>query len=179
MDDLAEFKQTYFQECEELLADLEGQLTALQDGETDDEILNAAFRAIHSIKGGAGAFGFTQLVGFAHVFETVLDLMREHRLESSSANVALLIRAGDVLADLVAAAQQGETLPGDFGQDLLESLHELAGTKAGEDDDEDDDLFDDVSFDGAVRDENGDGDSRTGRTGDHARLSGSTLPRNS
>ena len=81
MDDLAEFKQTYFQECEELLADLEGQLTALQDGETDDEILNAAFRAIHSIKGGAGAFGFTQLVSFAHVFETVLDLMREHRLE--------------------------------------------------------------------------------------------------
>ena len=159
MDDLAEFKQTYFQECEELLADLEGQLTALQDGETDDEILNAAFRAIHSIKGGAGAFGFTQLVGFAHVFETVLDLMREHQLESSSANVTLLIRAGDVLADLVAAAQQGETLPDDFGRDLLESLHELAGTKAGEDDDEDDDLFDGVNFGGAAQGENGNDDT--------------------
>jgi len=66
MDDLAEFKQTYFQECEDLLTDLEEQLTALQSGETDDEILHAAFRAIHSIKGGAGAFGFARLVGFAH-----------------------------------------------------------------------------------------------------------------
>ncbi|MEM9046565.1 MAG: chemotaxis protein CheA [Pseudomonadota bacterium] len=146
MDDLAEFKQTYFQECEELLVDLEGQLTALQDGETDDEILHAAFRAIHSIKGGAGAFGFAQLVGFAHVFETVLDQMREHQLETSTANVALLIRAGDILSDLVSAAQQDETLADDFGQDLLESLHELAGTEAGgDDDDDDDDPFGDVN----------------------------------
>ncbi|MGI9491215.1 MAG: chemotaxis protein CheA, partial [Geminicoccaceae bacterium] len=123
-----------------------GQLTALQDGETDDEILHAAFRAIHSIKGGAGAFGFTQLVGFSHVFETVLDQMREHRLETSSSNVALLIRAGDILSDLVTAAQQDEALAEGFGQDVLETLHELAGTKAGEDDDDDDDPFDDINF---------------------------------
>ena len=148
MDDLAEFKHTYFQECEELLADLEGQLTALQDGETDDEILHAAFRAIHSIKGGAGAFGFTQLVGFAHVFETVLDQMREHRLETSGPNVALLIRAGDVLADLVVAAQNDETLPDDFGIELLESLHELAGTKAEGEEENADDVFDDIDFGG-------------------------------
>ena len=146
MDELAEFKQTYFQECEDLLADLEEQLTALQDGETDDEILHAAFRAIHSIKGGAGAFSFTRLVGFAHVFETVLDQMREHRLETSSENVALLIRAGDVLADLVAAAQSDESLPDDFGQELLASLHELAGTSAEEEEDDDDDFFGDVDF---------------------------------
>ena len=146
MDDLAEFKQTYFQECEDLLTDLEEQLTALQNGETDDEILHAAFRAIHSIKGGAGAFGFTRLVGFAHVFETVLDQMREHRLETSSENVAILIRAGDVLADLVVAAQNDEEPPEELGKDLLESLHQLAGTSADEDDDDDDDLFGDVNF---------------------------------
>lgn len=153
MDDLAEFKQTYFQECEDLLADLEGQLTALQDGETDDEILNAAFRAIHSVKGGAGAFGFTHLVGFAHVFETVLDQMREHRLDTSSANVALLIRAGDILADLVTAAQNDETPPEDLGRDILENLHELAGTSTEQDDDDDDDIFDDVGFGAADRNE--------------------------
>ena len=145
MDDLAEFKQTYFQECEDLLADLEGQLTALQDGETDDEILNAAFRAIHSIKGGAGAFGFTRLVGFAHVFETVLDQMREHRLETSGANVSLLIRSGDVLTDLVTAAQNDEEPPEDLGREILENLHALAGTDADADDD-DDDFFDDIDF---------------------------------
>ncbi|MEZ5934253.1 MAG: chemotaxis protein CheA [Alphaproteobacteria bacterium] len=148
MDDLAEFKQTYFQECEDLLADLEEQLTALQQGETDDEILHAAFRAIHSIKGGAGAFGFTRLVGFAHVFETVLDQMREHRLETSNGNVSILIRAGDVLSDLVVAAQNDETPPEDLGKDLLESLHELAGTSADEEEDDDDDFFGDVKFAG-------------------------------
>ena len=161
MDDLAEFKQTYFQECEDLLADLEGQLTALQDGETDDEILHAAFRAIHSIKGGAGAFGFTQLVGFAHVFETVLDQMREHRLETSNANVALLIRAGDILADLVTAAQNDETPSEGFGKDLLESLHELAGTSSEQDDDDDDDIFDDVNF----SDDDSDGGEADGQEG--------------
>lgn len=144
MDDLAEFKQTYFQECEELLIDLENQLTALQDGETDNEVLNAAFRAIHSIKGGAGAFGFAQLVAFSHVFETVLDQMREHQLDTGSANVSLLIRAGDVLADLVTAAQNDESLPDDFGSELLASLHELAGTEA--DQGNDDDFFDEIDF---------------------------------
>lgn len=153
MDDLAEFKQTYFQECEDLLTDLEEQLTSLQNGETDDEILHAAFRAIHSIKGGAGAFGFARLVSFAHVFETVLDQMREHRLDTSGDNVAILIRAGDILADLVAAAQNDEEPPEELGKDLLESLHQLAGTSA-EDDDDDDDFFDDVNFGGP--DQNGD-----------------------
>ena len=158
MDDLAEFKQTYFQECEELLIDLESQLTALQDGETDDEVLNAAFRAIHSIKGGAGAFGFTRLVAFSHVFETVLDQMRSHQLDTSPGNVALMIRAGDILSDLVAAAQNDESLPDDFGEELLNSLHELAGTKADQDDD-DDDFFDDIDFDsGDQPDSKGSGD---------------------
>ncbi len=139
MDDLAEFKQTYFQECDELLADLEGQLTALQDGEVDDELLNAAFRAIHSIKGGAGAFNFTELVAFAHVFETVLDRMRSHELETSPANVALMIRAADTLADLVVSAQNETDVPEDFGKDILASLTALAGPEAeGEDDDDDD-----------------------------------------
>lgn len=140
MDDLAEFKQTYFQECDDLLADLEGQLTALQEGETDDEILNAAFRAIHSVKGGAGAFGFTELVAFAHVFETVLDRMRGHEVETSSANVALMIRAADALTDLIAAAQNETDVPEGFGQDILAGLAALAGTEAdagGLDDDDD------------------------------------------
>jgi two-component system chemotaxis sensor kinase CheA len=143
MDDLAEFKQTYFQECEELLADLEGQLTALQDGRHDDEVLHAAFRAIHSIKGGAGAFGFERLVSFAHVFETVLDLMRSHRLEPDGANIALLIRANDVLADLVGAAQAGRQPGSEVGRDVLAQLHELAGDDkaANEADDEADLAF--------------------------------------
>ena len=62
MDDLAQFKQTFFAECEELLGDMEGHLMALQSGEGDNNTLHAVFRAIHSIKGGAGAFGFDRLI---------------------------------------------------------------------------------------------------------------------
>ncbi|MGH1481282.1 MAG: chemotaxis protein CheA [Geminicoccales bacterium] len=144
MDDLAEFKQTYFQECDDLLADLERQLTALQEGEVDDEVLNAAFRAIHSIKGGAGAFGFAELVAFAHVFETVLDRMRGHELDTSSANIALMIRAADTLADLVVSAQEETEVPADFGQDILASLTALAGPETAGDEADDDD--EDIDF---------------------------------
>lgn len=144
MDDLAEFKQTYFQECDDLLGDLERQLTALQEGQVEDEFLHAAFRAIHSIKGGAGAFGFTQLVAFAHVFETVLDRMRGHELETNSANVALLIRAADTLADLVLAAQEDTEVEADFGNDILDNLTALAGPESADGDLDDDD--DDIDF---------------------------------
>lgn len=128
MDELAEFKRTFFQECEELLGSLETQLTAIEEGQAEPEILHAAFRAIHSIKGGAGAFGFDGLVAFAHVFETVLDLIRSGRLATDHATAALLIRAADVLADLVGAAQHGTRLPADFGRDVRDALDELAGT---------------------------------------------------
>ena len=67
MSDLDEFKATYFDECSELLLELEEQLSAIQEGDRDSERLNAVFRAIHSIKGGGGAFGFDGLVKFAHM----------------------------------------------------------------------------------------------------------------
>jgi two-component system chemotaxis sensor kinase CheA len=60
--DMNEIKEIFFQECEEQLAELETGLLALNDGDTDPETVNAVFRAVHSIKGGAGAFGLDDLV---------------------------------------------------------------------------------------------------------------------
>ena len=65
MSDLDDFKATYFDECSELLLDLEEQFAAIQSGDRSADRLNAVFRAIHSIKGGGGAFGFSELVAFA------------------------------------------------------------------------------------------------------------------
>ncbi len=76
MDAMDAIKITYFQECDELLGDLEQGLLSLEAGTGDAETINAVFRAVHSVKGGAGAFGFEVLVAFAHVFENALDLMR-------------------------------------------------------------------------------------------------------
>ncbi len=105
MDPMDAIKQTYFQECDELLASLEEGLLALEAGEGDADTINAVFRAVHSVKGGAGAFGFEAMVEFAHVFETTLDLMRSGKLDPDPDSLKVMLRASDVLADHVQAAK--------------------------------------------------------------------------
>jgi len=123
MDPLAELKQTFFQECEELLGALEQRLQALDEGSTDPEDVNGAFRAIHSIKGGAGAFGCTELVAFAHVFEASLDHLRSGRVSIGEAPFALFLRCSDAVSDLVSAARNDE--PARPRPDLLEALEQV------------------------------------------------------
>ncbi|MCI4662760.1 MAG: chemotaxis protein CheA [Neomegalonema sp.] len=107
MDDFDDFQAVFFQECEELLGDLQDHLESIADGDFDAETLNAAFRAVHSIKGGAGAFGFDHLVNFAHIFETVMDKLRSDELDANPTVTKVLLRSNDVIADLVADAQNG------------------------------------------------------------------------
>ncbi|MFY0612054.1 MAG: chemotaxis protein CheA [Hyphomicrobiaceae bacterium] len=108
MDNMEAIKQTFFEECDEQLADLESGLLAIEDGSGDQETVNAVFRAVHSIKGGAGAFRLEKLVHFAHTFETTLDLVREDKLEPTADVLRVMLRSADILTDLVAAAR-GDT----------------------------------------------------------------------
>jgi len=105
MDAFEAIKATFFQECDELLADLEAKLMLLEQGQTDLETINAVFRAVHSVKGGAGAFGLEALVRFAHVFETLMDELRAGRKPCDALTIKTLLRASDVLADHIQAAQ--------------------------------------------------------------------------
>ena len=105
MDALAEIKQTFFAECEEQLVELETGLLAIEAGDHDSETINAVFRAVHSVKGGAGAFNLTDLVHFAHTFENAMDLVRVGRLAPAPALIRVMLRAADILADLVRAAR--------------------------------------------------------------------------
>ncbi len=134
MSELDEFKATYFEECTELLAALEEEFVAIEDGDHDPDRLNAVFRAIHSIKGGAGAFGFSQLVEFAHSFETLLDYVRDDRVEMSAEVIALCIRSNDLVADFVSAARDGDTLAEDFGAKELARFKSLCAGEDGADD---------------------------------------------
>ena len=83
MASLDQLKQTFFEECSEALQQIEVGLTDLREGSGSDDTINAVFRSVHSVKGGAGIFGFEDLVGFAHVFETVLDAMRSGQMAAS------------------------------------------------------------------------------------------------
>ncbi len=106
-DPMEAIRATFFIECDELLAQLEEGLLAMEQGAADSETINSVFRAVHSVKGGAGAFGLDPLVRFSHVFETLLDQIRAGKVEASEAVVAALLRAADMLADHVAAARTG------------------------------------------------------------------------
>ncbi len=132
MSDLDDFKATYFDECSELLTDLEEQFAAIEAGERTSDRLNAVFRAIHSIKGGGGAFGFSELVAFAHAYETLLDHVREGRVELSDSTTALCIRANDLVADFVNAAKSGAKLGAEYGADERRQFDALSNGTAGE-----------------------------------------------
>ncbi|MBU6396836.1 MAG: chemotaxis protein CheA [Rhodospirillales bacterium] len=105
-DPLAAIKITFFQECDEQLSELESGLLAMENGIADSETVNAVFRAVHSMKGGAGIFGFDTLISFAHTFETALDGVRSGTLSATAPVIAVFLRAADLLADLVRAARE-------------------------------------------------------------------------
>ncbi|KAA0699487.1 chemotaxis protein CheA [Neorhizobium sp. P12A] len=124
--DMNEIKEIFFQECEEQLAELESGLLKMNDGDRDPETVNAVFRAVHSIKGGAGAFGLDDLVSFAHVFETTLDCVRSNKLEPTQDVLKVMLKAADVLADLTNAARDGGSVDESRSRGLVKELEALA-----------------------------------------------------
>jgi len=128
--DLSRFKATYFEECAELLTAAEETLARLQAGEGEAEDLNAVFRCIHSIKGGAGAFAFEALVRFAHLFETVMDALRSGQLVLTPPIAEVLVRGTDLLGDFVQAAQDETSLPDDHGAEVRAGLAALVEAPA-------------------------------------------------
>ncbi len=143
MTEMDALRQIFFQECEEQLSALESGLLEIEGGDTDSEIVNAVFRAVHSIKGGAGAFALEDLVRFAHVFETVLDEVRKGRLATTAPVVETLLRAADVLADLVRVARDGGAVDEArirTASEELAALSGVPGAAAGEPEESVDDL---------------------------------------
>ncbi|WP_300512998.1 chemotaxis protein CheA [Aliiroseovarius sp.] len=128
-DPMAEIRASFFIECEELLEALQDGLQAMFDGARDDETVNVVFRAVHSIKGGAGAFGLDELVAFAHRFETVLDEVRAHRLAADGDLLKLFFQCGDMLGDLVRDSRDGLDHDPARAAPVLDRLDALMGTQ--------------------------------------------------
>lgn len=125
-DSMDEILLVFFQECDEQLQELERGLSALEGGETDHDTINAIFRAVHSIKGGAASFGLENLVRFAHIFETSLDALRSGRVQPTHDVIKILLKAMNVLSDLVTEAKGGAGVDAARvaeSQTSLETLH--------------------------------------------------------
>ena len=108
-----EIQQIFFLECDEGLAAMESNFLLCRDGQHDDETINTIFRAIHSIKGGAGAFGHEALREFSHHYETVLDKLRNNELALTPTLLDTCLAAFDMLSDHVAASKGERGTPND------------------------------------------------------------------
>lgn len=95
--DMSQFFQVFFDETEELLAEMEKLLLAIDISAPDEEDLNAIFRAAHSIKGGAGTFGLTDLTEVTHILENLLDRIRKGEMALTAEHVDAFLTAKDVL----------------------------------------------------------------------------------
>ena len=121
---------TYFEESAELLESAYAQLALLAEGAHDDDTVHALFRAVHSIKGGGGAFGLGRVVGLAHAMETLLDLLREGERALEPGLVSLMLRGADALADLLAAERDGRGCPPGFEDALVAAFLQAADAPA-------------------------------------------------
>jgi len=124
--DLSQFYETFFDEADELLAQMESLLLALDVAQPDADALNAIFRAAHSIKGGAATFGcFGLLADTTHLLENLLDAVRTQTLALRGDMVDVFLQTRDVLADQVAAYRNGTEPDAQAARDICQRLKAL------------------------------------------------------
>ncbi|HEY0211474.1 chemotaxis protein CheA [Acerihabitans sp.] len=124
--ELSAFYQTFFDEAAELLADMEQHLLILDPLSPDSEQLNAIFRAAHSIKGGAGTFGFTVLQETTHLLENLLDEARRGEMSLSTAIVNLFLETKDIMQDQLDAYKTAQEPDAASFAYICEALRQLA-----------------------------------------------------
>ncbi|MGK6356665.1 chemotaxis protein CheA [Sphingomonas sp. DT-207] len=131
-DELDEIQAIFFEECTEGLTAAEQGLSAMQAGDISAETIASVFRAVHSIKGGAGAFGHGDLTAFAHKFENVLDEVRGGKIVPTPGVIKVMLSSFDVLSDHVEAAKGLAPRPNDAA--ALELLEQVLANKGASDD---------------------------------------------
>lgn len=128
-----EYLQTFVVECRELLEQMEEALLIVEQAEEDPEIINAIFRAAHTIKGSAGMFGIDPIVEFTHAAESVLDRVRSGDVSMNAVLAALFIEAHDHLRELIGHVEQGSHPAEEtdrHGKRLIEQLEAYLGDTA-------------------------------------------------
>ena len=124
--DLSQFYQVFFDETVEHLAGMEKLLLALDVSRPDMDNLNAIFRAAHSIKGGAGTFGFDDMTEVTHILETLLDRLRKQEMMLTAEMVNVFLEAKDVIAMQLAAHRGEGEIAADAVSTVCEKLERLS-----------------------------------------------------
>ncbi|MEE9653221.1 chemotaxis protein CheA [Kluyvera ascorbata] len=130
--DISDFYQTFFDEADELLADMEQHLLNLVVDDPDAEQLNAIFRAAHSIKGGAGTFGFTVLQETTHLMENLLDEARRGEMQLSTDIINLFLETKDIMQEQLDAYKSSTEPDAASFEYICNALRQLALEAKGE-----------------------------------------------
>jgi two-component system chemotaxis sensor kinase CheA len=130
--DMSQFYQVFFDEADELLAEMEKLLLALDVSQPDSEDLNAIFRAAHSIKGGAATFGFTDITGVTHILESLLDRIRKGEMALTTEQVDAFLVSKDVLTMLMGVHHHGASVDQDAVDSICQRLKALSQDVAPE-----------------------------------------------
>lgn len=125
--DLSQFHAVFFEESFEGLDSMEAALLELQPGPAENETINVIFRAAHSIKGGAGAFGFTAAAQFTHILETLLDEIRDGKREVTRHAIDLLLKSVDCVRNILAGDRDGTDYDEAHVKEVQKALEELLG----------------------------------------------------
>lgn len=124
--DISDFYQTFFDEADELLADMEQHLLDLVPEAPDSEQLNAIFRAAHSIKGGAGTFGFTILQETTHLMENLLDEARRGEMQLNTDIINLFLETKDIMQEQLDAYKSSQEPDAASFEYICNALRQLA-----------------------------------------------------
>ncbi|CAI0746663.1 chemotaxis protein CheA [Serratia liquefaciens] len=124
--DISAFYQTFFDEADELLADMEQHLLELDPLAPDIEPLNAIFRAAHSIKGGAATFGFSVLQETTHLLENLLDGARRQEMSLSTEIINLFLETKDIMQEQLDAYKTSQKPDVDSFEYICQALRQLA-----------------------------------------------------
>jgi two-component system chemotaxis sensor kinase CheA len=130
--DISQFHDVFFEESFEGLDAMESGLLNLEEGTPDVEAINTIFRAAHSIKGGAGTFGFMAVSEFTHKMETLLDEMRNGQRDVTSESTNVLLVAVDVLREMLTAVQQDQPTDDERIASVVQQLAALLDDEAGD-----------------------------------------------
>ncbi|MFC5462188.1 chemotaxis protein CheA [Massilia niabensis] len=124
--DISQFYQVFFDEAEELLAEMERLLLAVDVAAPDPEDLNAIFRTAHSVKGGASTFGITDMSEVTHVLESLLDRIRKGEMALTSQHVDAFLAAKDTLKMQLDGHRNGAPVDQDSVANVRMMLHDLS-----------------------------------------------------
>ena len=124
--DISQFYQVFFDEAEELLAEMERLLLAVDVAAPDAEDLNAIFRTAHSVKGGASTFGITDMSEVTHVLESLLDRIRKGEMALTSQHVDAFLAAKDTLKMQLDGHRNGARVDQDTVANVRMMLHDLS-----------------------------------------------------